>query len=157
DNPAQDAVLTVAFTSPTGEKLKLPAFWDGEKTWRVRFAPTQTGEWKFETTCSDSNNSGLHHQSGSFRVTPATGKTRFSQHGPIRVAPDGRYFTHDDGTPFFWMADTAWNGPLLSSSSEWDQYVKERSRQKFTAVQWVATQFRAAPEGDARKQMAYSG
>src|SRR6266496_92444 len=157
DNPLQEASLTVAFTSPQGDKLNVPAFWDGGKTWRVRFAPTQLGKWKFETICSDQNNRGLHHQSGGFTVTAATGKTRFTQHGPLRVSHDGRYLMHDDGTPFFWMGDTAWNGPLLSSAPEWDQYLKERARQKFTAVQWVATQFRAAPEGDARKQTAYTG
>ncbi len=147
DNPLQEASLTVAFTSPQGDKLKVPGFWDGGKTWRVRFAPTQLGKWKFETICSDQNNRGLHHQSGGFTVTAATGKTRFTQHGPLRVSHDGRYLMHDDGTP----------GPLLSSAPEWDQYLKERLRQKFTAVQWVATQFRAAPEGDARKQSAYTG
>jgi hypothetical protein len=64
---------------------------------------------------------------------------------------------HDDGTPYFYLADTVWNGALLSSESEWDLYIKERSRQKFTAAQWVATQFRASPEGDRNKQLAYTG
>jgi hypothetical protein len=156
-NPPQEASLTVTFTSPQGAKLKVPGFWDGGKNWKIRFAPTQTGNWKFETICSDAGNKGLHQQAGEFTVTDAAGSTTFSRHGPIRVAPDGRYLVHHDGTPFFWLGDTAWNGPLLSSTAEWDQYLKERSRQKFSAVQWVATQFRAAPDGDAKKQLAYTG
>ena len=156
-NPVQEASLTAVFTAPSGEKLKVPGFWDGGKTWRVRFAPNQTGKWKFETTCSDSSNTGLHQKSGEFTVTPATAATALSQHGPITVSADGRYLAHQDGTPFFWVGDTAWNGPLLSSKAEWDQYLKERARQKFNAVQWVATQWRAGPDGDANKQLAYSG
>ena len=156
-NPVQEAALTAVFTAPSGEKLKVPGFWDGGKTWRVRFAPTQTGNWKFETTCSDASNNGLHQKSGEFTVTAATGSTALSKHGPLRVSDDQRQLAHQDGTPFFWVGDTAWNGPLLSSKSDWDQYLKERSRQKFNVVQWVTTQWRAAPNGDANKQLAYTG
>jgi len=28
-------------------------------------------------------------------------------HGRLRVTPDGHYLQHEDGTPFFWLADTA--------------------------------------------------
>jgi hypothetical protein len=156
-NALQEAAVTAVFTQPDRSKVKVPGFWDGGKAWRVRFVPTQLGKWKFETVCTDSANKGLHHQVGEFSVTPPSGTTRFAGHGPVRVSPDGRYFVHEDGAPFFWMADTAWNGPLLSSTPEWNQYVKERARQKFTAIQWVTTQFRAAPEGDAQKQLAYTG
>jgi hypothetical protein len=156
-NPVQEASLVATFTAPSGEKLKVPGFWDGGKTWRVRFAPTQTGKWKFETTCSDTGNKGLHQKAGEFTVTAASGASSFAKHGPITVSTDGRYLAHHDGTPFLWVGDTAWNGPLLSSPGEWDQYLKERARQKFNAVQWVATQFRAAPDGDVKKQLAYTG
>jgi hypothetical protein len=156
-NPAQEASLTAVFTAPSGAKSKVPGFWDGGKTWRVRFAPTQTGQWKFETTCSDAANKGLHQQSGQFTVTAAVGTTTLAKHGPITVSADGRYLAHHDGTPFFWVGDTAWNGPLLSSTAEWDQYLKERARQKFNAVQWVTTQWRASPDGDEKKQPAYTG
>ena len=156
-NPLQEASLLVTFTAPGGQTFKIPGFWDGGKTWRVRFIPTQPGAWKFETECSDTANAGLHKQSGSFTATAPAGTNPFAQHGPVEVAPDGRHLQHADGTPFFWVGDTAWNGPLLSSTTDWDLYLKERTRQKFSAVQWVATQFRAAPDGDSTRQPAYSG
>src|SRR4029077_11632084 len=42
-NALQDATLTVLFASPTGEKIQVDGFWDGGRTWRVRFAPDQPG------------------------------------------------------------------------------------------------------------------
>ena len=156
-NPVQEASLTAAFTSPQGEKFTVPCFWDGGKTWRARFLPTGQGKWKFMTTCSDKDNKGLHGQTGEFTVTSARTNTPLALHGPIRVANDGRYFEHADGTPFFWLGDTAWNGALLSSPPEWEQYIKERTRQKFNAVQFVTTQWRASPDGDVNKQVAFTG
>jgi hypothetical protein len=157
NNAPQEATVAATFTAPDGTKQTIPGFWDGGKVWRIRFLPTQLGRWTWETRCSDAGNIGLHQQKGNFTVTPPEGTSRFEAHGPVKVSPDGRYFVHDDGTPFFWLADTAWNGPLLSSDDEWSHYIKERTRQKFSAVQFVTTQFRAAPDGDIAKQVAYTG
>ena len=87
----------------------------------------------------------------------AQGDTVFDRHGPIRVASNGRHFEHLDGTPFFWLADTCWNGPLRSDDAEWQLYLDTRTRQSFTAVQWVATQFLAAVDGDRDGRVAFSG
>lgn len=156
-NPVQQATLTATFSSPSGKAHKVYGFWDGDKTWKVRFSPNETGKWTYKTECSDTTNKGLHGQSGDVNCTAATGDSRFEKHGPIRVSPDGRHLIHDDGTPYFYLADTAWNGALLSSESDWELYIKERTRQKFSAVQWVATQWRASPQGDRNKQLAYTG
>lgn len=156
-HPLQQAQLKVVFTSPQGEPTSVHGFWDGGQTWRVRFSPGQAGSWSFTTICSDAANAGLHHQSGRFTCTAAAGTTRFAQHGPVRVSDDGSYLQHADGTPFFFLADTAWNGALLSTDEDWAFYLKERARQKFSAVQWVATQWRAAPDGDLNKRPAYTG
>jgi hypothetical protein len=156
-NPVQQARLTVVFTPPQGDPVKVEGFWDGGQTWRVRFSPNQTGRWSFRTTCSDEANGGLHGKSGSFTCTNPSGQTRFDQHGPVRVSANGFYFEQDDGKPFFFLADTAWNGALLSTEAEWDLYLKERAGQKFSAVQWVATPWRAAPHGDLNRQLAYTG
>ena len=156
-NPAQEATLQAVFVSPSGATNRIYGFWDGGSTWRLRFAPNQTGKWTYRTICSDEKNTGLHGKSGEFTCTAASGKNQFSQHGPVQVSADRRYLAHDDQTPFFWLGDTAWNGPLLSTTDEWDLYLKERVRQKFTGVQWVATQFRAAPDGDKEHHLAYTG
>ena len=123
----------------------------------MRFSPNKEGKWTFTTTCSDASNKGLHAQKGEFTCGAAVGNDLLSKHGPVRASPDGRYLMHEDSTPFLWVGDTAWNGPLLSTPEDWDFYIKTRVGQKFTAVQWVATQFRAAPDGDIDKQFAYTG
>jgi uncharacterized protein DUF4038/uncharacterized protein DUF5060/collagenase-like protein with putative collagen-binding domain len=156
-NPVQQASLRVEFTSPTGEAINVFGFWDGGETWRVRFAPNQIGKWTYQTTCSDAANSGLHKQTGSFLCTASSGQSRFAKHGPVRVAPSSHYLMHDDRTPFFWLGDTAWNGALLSTPQEWNWYIRERVRQKFTAVQWVTTQWRGSPKGDRVNALAFTG
>ena len=151
-NPLQDATLTVLFTSPIGEIHQLYGFWDGGKTWRVRFSPNLPGQWTFKTTCSDTANSGLHNQTGEFICTAGTGRTRFQQHGPVRVALDHRHFEHADGTPFFWLADTAWAGARLAQPQDWRLYADVRASQNFTVAQWAV-----APGPDTSQQQAFTG
>jgi hypothetical protein len=157
DNPFQDTELFVTFTGPAKQSRTVRGFWDGGTTWRVRFSPGEAGTWTYRTRAVPEADTGLHAQTGSFQVAAPRGQTRFERHGPVRVAAARTYLEHADGTPFFWLADTAWNGALHASPDEWQHYIRERVRQRFTAVQWVATQWRAAPEGDRLNERAFSG
>ncbi len=156
-NPLQEAEMFVTFRSPLGEEMVVPGFWDGGSVWKVRFRPDQPGYWSWETKCTDAGNAGLNGRKGRFLCTARSGSGRFSEHGPIRVHRSGRYLEHEDGTPFFYLGDTSWNGPLKSTDADWAFYLETRAAQGFSAVQWVATQFRAAPDGDILKRVAYSG
>jgi hypothetical protein len=156
-NPFQEVVLRVTFTSPSGRSQTLYGFWDGRRNWRVRFIPEEMGSWHFMTNCSDTTNGGLHGLSGTFTCSSPEGQTVFQQHGPLRLSENRRFLCHGDGTPFFWLADTCWNGPLRSTEVEWDHYVRERLRQKFNAVQWVTTQWLSSPEGDINGDVAFTG
>lgn len=152
-----DTELRVTFRSPSGAERTVYGFWDGGRTWRVRFSPDETGQWRFTTACSDSGNRGLHARTGVFACGAPRAGNRFERHGPVRIAAGNRHFSHEDGTPFFWLADTAWNGPLLATDEDWDFYIQTRLRQRFTAVQWVATQWRGSPAGDRDGLLPYSG
>ena len=156
-NPLHEIALSVTFTSPAGLSHRVDGFWDDAASWRARFKPDELGQWTFTTACSDTANSGLHAQSGAFACVEPSGETRFDQHGPLRVAANRRFLEHADGTPFLWLADTAWSGPLRSTAEEWAYYLRERVRQGFSAVQWVATQYLAAPDGDLGGQLPYAG
>ncbi|MCW1886496.1 DUF4038 domain-containing protein [Luteolibacter flavescens] len=107
-DPFQDVEVTATFTGPGGQIITRPAFWDGGNTWRVRFAPTATGEWTMTTTCTDAGNSGLQGITRSVQCDAYTGTLPLYQRGFVKVAPSGRYFTYADGTPFFYLGDTHW-------------------------------------------------
>lgn len=55
-----------------------------------------------------------------------------------RLQVQGRYLTWEDGSPFFYLGDTAWELFHALNREETERYFKERSRQGFTAVQAVA-------------------
>jgi hypothetical protein len=153
DNSPQDVDVQLTFTSPSRQKRTVRGFWDGGATWRVRFSPDEIGAWTYATRAMP----GLDTKTGRFRVVPPKGSTRFERHGPVRVSRTRTFLEHADGTPFFWLADTGWNAALLSTPEEWSHYLGERVRQRFTAVQWVATQWRASPDGDRLKERAFTG
>jgi hypothetical protein len=151
-NPPQQATMAVAFTSPEGDTIQALGFWDGGRTWRVRFCPDQLGRWTYRSFCSDTSNNGLHSQVGEFLCISAGSLSRFQVHGPIRVARDHRHLEHVDGTPFFWLADSPWDGPRLSTSTDWDFYTSVRAGQGFSVAQWSA-----ASGPDAKRELAFSG
>ena len=153
-NPFQVVDLQVTLTAPSGQQSTVDGFWDGGAIWRFRFAPDESGEWTYTT---QSNDTELDGHTGGFTCAPPNGATRFEQHGGLKLAANRRYLVHADGTPFLWLGDTAWNGPLLATADEWAYYLRERVRQKFTAVQWVATHWLASPEGDLNGHRAFSG
>lgn len=80
----------------------------------------------------------------------------FTKHGKLRVAKAGTHLEHADGTPFFFLADTVWTGPALSSEADWQTYLKDRKAKRFTAVQFNAIcPWRTAPT-DADGRTAYT-
>jgi hypothetical protein len=150
-NPCQQASLQVTFTSPSAKTNLVYGFWDGGKTWKIRFTPDEVGRWSFQTACSDPLNRGLHDQKGGLVCTAAIKASPFHQHGPVRIAPDHRRFEYADGTPFFWLADTTWNGLGAADAKDFADYAAIRVSQKFSVVQW------SLPHADAaRKDSAWT-
>ena len=109
ENPVYTVDTDVVFYNKTsGTALKIPAFWDGGTTWKVRFAPTEVGEWSFYTVCTDTANNGLHHRGGSVICKEYSGNLDIYKHGFVKTEPGKNYFVYDDGTPFFYLGDTHW-------------------------------------------------
>jgi hypothetical protein len=151
-DPFNQVELDVVFTSPSGRKQRVPTFWAGESEWRVRYAPSEPGDYSFQTVCSDVSNEGLHGLTGSLKVSPYAGGPSLYQHGAIRVAEDQRHFEHADGTPFFWLGDTWWMG--LSKRLQWPDgfqtLTADRVQKGFTVVQIVAGLYPDMPPFDPR-------
>lgn len=151
-NPLQEASLRVVFTSPAGDTSEVPGFWDGGKTWRVRFSPDLLGRWTFTTYCSDAANSGLHQHTGGFLCAVNTSQIELSRHGTVRVARDGRHLEHADGTPYFLTADTVLEGAIKSTLRDWQIYGHTRALQGFNAAVWAA-----GPGTDADGETGFAG
>ena len=55
----------------------------------------------------------------------------------LKLSENGRYLTYADGTPFFYMADTAWDLFYRLSPEEADHYFSVRRSQGFNAIQAI--------------------
>lgn len=100
-NPFADVTLAAEFTQGT-EKIKVDGFYDGGGSFKIRFMPQKTGQWKYKTI---SNSKVLNAITGSFTcVEPQAGN-----HGPVRVA-DTYHFKYADGKRYYPFGTTlyAW-------------------------------------------------
>lgn len=151
-DPFNAVELSARFTHADGAEKIVPAFWAGGNEWRVRFASSQTGNYRFQTVCSDPSDSGLHDRAGEFQVKRYTGSNPLFLHGPIRVAADKRHFEHADGAPFFWLGDTWWMG--LTKRLSWPKgfrtLTRDRVKKGFTVIQIVAGLYPDMPAFDPR-------
>ncbi|MBC8155830.1 MAG: DUF4038 domain-containing protein [Bacteroidetes bacterium] len=53
----------------------------------------------------------------------------------LRVSANGRGLVQKNGTPFFWLGDTAWNLFSKLNPSEADRYLTDRAAKHFTVIQ----------------------
>lgn len=142
-SPFEDVDVFGTFTGPDGKSIKLLAFWDGDGTWVLRFAPTAVGTWHYTITSTDSDNTDFTCN-GTAICVPYTGELDMYRHGFLKVSEDRDYLEYADGTPFFWLGDTHWtfateerfdesNCPLYDS--QFRACVDKRVAQKFTVYQ----------------------
>ncbi len=134
--PYYDVNLDVVFTnSRTGTTFTVPGFWDGGAVWKVRFALTELGEWRYRTVCNNSSDTGLHDRQGTISCIAYTGDLPIYQRGFVSVQDRTRYFTYADGTPFFYLGDTHWHMLLEDLESRFPAILEERAKQGFTVIQ----------------------
>lgn len=137
--PYATVEMDVRFTGPGGATMQVPAFWDGDRGFRFRAAFPSPGTWRWRSTCNDPADPGLHGRTGGVHVSSYRGDNPIYQHGELRVSANRRHLEHADGTPFLWLADTAWNVAVKSTPAEWQEYVDTRARQRFSVLQVIAT------------------
>jgi hypothetical protein len=151
-DPFNTVTLDVIVTSPSGASCRVPAFWDGGTTWKVRYASPEVGRHRWQSVCSEVADGGLHGVHGELEITAYHGDNPLFAHGPIRVAGDKRHFEHADGTPFFWLGDTWWMGLCnrLHWPEEFAELAADRRAKGFTVIQIVAGLYPDMPPFDAR-------
>ncbi len=107
-NPFNDVDIELLLCG-NGRLYTVPGFWDGGNVWKVRFVCPSEGEWYFKTVCTDESNSALHNRTGKVNCVKYTGEHDIYAHGFVTCAYGEKYFTYDDGTPFFYLGDTHWS------------------------------------------------
>lgn len=131
--PYTDVDVWADFTSEAGGTLRRPAFYDGDGTWRIRFAPPTAGPWHWRTAASIQD-VGLSGVTGALDAGMKPNGHRFYCHGFWRMSPAGRSLVHADGTPALLVADTAWALPWRASEADVGYYARNRHGKGFNAV-----------------------
>ncbi|HVY50661.1 MAG TPA: DUF5060 domain-containing protein [Devosia sp.] len=110
-NPYLDVTLEAIFTQ-SGRSIRVPGFYDGSGTYRIRFMPDAEGDWRYRTRSSAP---ALDDRSGAFTCTTAAPGV----HGPVRVR-NQFHFAYADGTPYFPFGTTcyAWTHQPLTLQEE---------------------------------------
>ncbi len=145
ENPFLDVTIELTFTSPSGKKVQVGGFHYGsteppeiritekrgkearrveyiykkQDTWKARFAPSETGKWKYSYTFSDNKGRSATGE-GTFQCV----KGRVPGHGFVRQNPKNPHrWVFDDGTPYFPIGlqegwgDWTGNGTALDTKS----------------------------------------
>lgn len=67
-------------------------------------------------------------------------KPVYSQSKTLKISENGRFFTDQDGEPFFWLADTGWLLFNRLTREEADRYLTDRQQKGFNVVQVMVVQ-----------------
>ena len=152
NDPFNDVELDAVFTDPSGKELKVPGFWAGGNTWKIRYSSPLQGRHSFITVCSETSDGALNNIKGRVEASKYKGNNVLFQRGAIKIAEDKRHFAYGDGTPFFWMGDTWWMG--LTKRLVWPKEVEtlaeDRIKKGFNVVQIIAGLYPDMPAFDPR-------
>ncbi len=151
-DPFHQVTLDVVFTGPDGTARRVPAFWAGGKTWKVRYASPLPGRHAWVSEANVPADKGLHGVRGQLEVRPYRGDNPLFARGPVRVTPGRRHLEYGDGTPFFWLGDTWWMGLChrLHWPDEFRTLAADRKAKGFNVVQVVAGLYPDMPPFDPR-------
>ena len=90
-NPFTEQSVSATFRSKN-EIVTVDGFYDGDGVYKVRFMPSFTGDYVYETVGSFPE----AESAGDFTVTEPTG----NNHGPVRIA-NTYHFAYEDTTPYY--------------------------------------------------------
>jgi len=154
-NPYADVTSWIELEGP-GFAKRVYGFWDGDRTYKVRFVATAPGEWHWRASSNHPDDPGLNGGSGSLRAvawTDAEKLTNANRHGFLRASANGHALQHADGTPFFlvgdtWLAASTWRLPWSGGDVAGDyqpgpgisfqEAVAWRKRQGFNSISFIA-------------------
>ncbi len=154
-NPYVDVEMWIELEGPDF-KRRVYGFWDGERTFKVRFVATSPGDWNWRSGSNRSDDVGLNGGRGTFRAVAwdaADIQQNPNRRGFIRASANGHALRYADGTPFFlvgdtWLAASTWRLPWKGAQPapdyepaegiSFEEAVAYRKRQGFNSVSFIA-------------------
>ncbi len=102
NNPydARQVSLDGVFIARDGKTMQVPGFWDGESSWKVRFTPSELGEWTYRLTVTDAEGTSLPTE-GVFNVTGSDLHGWIQAGNWVNPAYSSHYLVYQDGMPFY--------------------------------------------------------
>lgn len=132
-NPVEEVEVTLILTG-CGRRYEIPCFWNGGNEWRARFACPIAGEYRIETMATNPLDAGLNGNAFKVVCTEYSGELDVYKHGFVTTSAGEKYFTYNDGTPFFYLGDTHWS--LGDETAEMVKIITaKRAEQGFTVFQ----------------------
>jgi hypothetical protein len=114
---------TQSAANASGIVVAGPVSSDGFNWWKIDFDSGPDG-WMVDDYATEVTTYPL----------PPVPLPRVSSSIPLQVSPDGHFLQKSDGTPFFWMGDTAWVLPLLSPA-DIESYFADCAAKQFNVSQ----------------------
>ena len=89
ENPFTDCIIVAKFKGPSNQVIIREAYWDGNNTYKVSFAPTEIGVWTYSLKAKEET--GLNNISGKIECIPYNGDLEIYKHGFLKISDDNRY------------------------------------------------------------------
>ncbi len=152
ENPYVQQTVWLDLKGPHFSK-RIYGFWDGGRTFKVRFVATEPGAWTWRSG-SNPSDTGLAGKTGAFTAIAWTEQEK-EQHplrrGFLRATPNHHGLESADGTPFFVLGDTWYAAGTnrfrwydddqqrpLGAGAGFKDYVRYRKAQGFNWVNIIA-------------------
>jgi hypothetical protein len=139
-NAYTDVDLWADFMNEKGDTLVRPGFWDGKNTWKIRFAPPDSGHTWTWITYTSKQDKGLAGKTGKLISESYYGKNKLLKHGLLHMSPGKRNVIHADGYPFLVVGDTPWAIPFRSTPEQVSVYANDRQKKGFNTVLLMSVQ-----------------
>lgn len=154
-NPYAEVDCWIDLEGP-GFAKRVFGFWDGGRTFKVRFVATASGEWRWRSGSNQPADTGLNGGSGKLKAIDWTEAEKLenpNRRGFVRATPNGHALRYADGTPFFlvgdtWLAASTWRLPWRGapatpgyvpvSGISFEEAVGYRKRQGYNSVSFIA-------------------
>ena len=130
-NPYVELSAGAVIIRPDGAVWRIPLFWDGGATWKLRVSPDALGHWSYRI---ESRDTGMDGNPGRFECVESGSR------GGLRVSRTRPgHFERQNGAPLWFLGDTAW-GYFTDSEedihhrAQAEHYARTRAGQGFNAI-----------------------